>query len=332
MDGGDKMDTYEICMLGPSHSGKTTLLASMIRDFENITDSIYKKNKRRWELRAKGTTYARTEDCINVLETGIRNGEFASECLPGTSTHDTYELEIKYNSILDQWFSPDIGLQFHDFPGGWINDPKRMEAVNFNKAEIFLLPVDATLLMEPISASERVAAARQLSIHQISNVVKRWAETRRDDNQRGLFIIAPLKCETYFPPKTSILEDKSQELFKRIRSEDYFGQMIEYLKETCPQIERCYMPIDTVGCCFITRKNWKDDKQGKLLEVTYRVPTGKQWSPYGPARIMFKILHHVALQSDGWLSKTCGCTLKSKIEDLENRIPHEYEYNRGKTF
>ena len=166
------MNTYEICLLGSSGSGMTTLVVSVIKDFENITDSIYKKTKRRWELRAIGSTYARTEDRINILETAIHDGEFASECLPGTSTHDTYELEIKYNSIFDKWFSPDIGLRFHDFPGGWINDPKRMEEVISNKTEILLLPVDATLIMEPISASERAAAARQLSIHQISNVVK----------------------------------------------------------------------------------------------------------------------------------------------------------------
>ena len=321
------MDTYEICMLGPDASGKTTLLASMIKDFENITAPIHKT----WELRAIGPTYGRTESCINCLKAGIRNGEFYSGCLPGTSTHDIYELEIKYHSILDQWFAPDIRLRFHDYPSGWINKPKRMEEINIFKAEILLLPVDATLIMEPISASERVAAARRLSIHQISNVVKRWAEIRRDDNQRGLFIIAPLKCETYFPQKPSILEDKSEELFKRIYCEDYFGQIIKYLKETCPQIERWYMPIDTVGCCFITRKNWEDDKQGgKFLEVTYHVPTGQQWSPYGPARIMFKILHYVASQSEGRLSKTCGCSLKSKIQEVENRIPPEYDYNREK--
>jgi len=326
------MDTYEICMLGPTRSGKTTLLASMIKDFENLTEPIYKKRQRIWELQAIGSTYKRTEDRINILEMATRDGEFASECLPGTEDHDVYELEVKYHSILDKWFSPELRLRFHDFPGRWIDDPKRMEEVKFKEAEIFLLPIDSTLILEPLTSAQRQAARKQLGIDQISKVVKRWAETRRDDNQQGLFIIAPLKCETYFPAKSSIREDKSRKLFLEIRSENYFGKMIESLKETCPQIERWYMPIDTVGCCFIVRPNWKDDEDGKHLEVIYRIPNGQQWSPYGPARIMFKILNHVALKSDGWLSRTTGRDLKSKIQDLENRIPNEYEYNRGKTF
>ena len=330
------MDTYEICMLGPRSSGKTTLLASMIKDFENITDPVHKKNKRIWDLQAIGSTYQRVANSINVIEMATRDGEFASGCLPGTQEHDTYELEIKYpSSILDKWFSPKFRLRFHDFPGDWINNPDRMEEVKIQKTEIFLLPVDSTLIMEPISSLERDAAARQLSIHQISNVVKKWAEMRRDSNQQGLFIIAPLKCETYFvdnQKKPSIFTDRSDELFGKIRSEGYFGRLIEYVKETCPQIKRCYMPIDTVGCCFITRKSWRDDEEyGKHLDVTYRVPKGQYWSPHGPARIMFKILNHVAPQSDGWLSKYRGSDLHSKIQDLESRIPYEYDYNREKS-
>lgn len=286
-----KSPCYNIGFFGPSRIGKTTLTASMVEEFKLFSRKISQSGGSYLKLSSQDQpTMVRLSDRINDLKSGIQKGEFATGTLTGTSTHEVFNLRFEEGK--EKSFQQDFAL--HDFPGGWINDPKRITELNLKSWDVIILPIDAAVVMESIEIRRKKAARNSLCIDQVESFITDWVQTR--DSLPSLCILAPVKCETYFttPRISAILSDKSQQLYNRIVNE-YYKEVIDIIRGAC-NIDCLYMPVNTVGCCYLKRPTWTEEGD---LEGVYAIspePGMDKWKPYGPSYIMLEVCLFIAGQ------------------------------------
>lgn len=291
------MSDYHICMLGPSRSGKTTLLASVINDFMKLSEDISQKDDEYLKLVPKGETKARVNKSIDAIKISTQNGEFVGSGLAGTVDHTIFDVDLSYQKKALINSDPDFKLHFHDFPGGWIKTGDgRMNDVKFEQAHILLMPVDASLMFEAARPPHKASAAMQLELESLLEVAKAWAHARKADKDHpGLFILVPVKCETYFNDNLPVgLNIDNSSLLKKKVLDDYFKEIIGEIHKINPATQALYMPVDTIGCCFINDRKWKPSEEyGYQLWAQYKIPDGMKWTPFGSAHIMLKIIEYL---------------------------------------
>ena len=276
----------EIGLFGPSRIGKTTLIASMVEEFKGYTDHLRELNKDFLTLKAETNTNKILSRKISDLKMGIRAGSFEVGTLSSTSSQETFELRL--SSYGDEDFNPIIRL--NDFPGGWIIDQNRLEELKIKDWSIVIIPVDAAAIMESRQKKQMVLARELLGVNQVEDFVRAWLAQRND--QPSLCIFAPVKCETYFtmPPIASNLCDQSQVLLSRTR--EYYGDAIN-LFESLNHISCLYMPVNTIGCCYLKSSSWSDSEFSAVYSIAAQ-PGKARWLPYGPANIILELCKFIA--------------------------------------
>lgn len=290
------MSIYNIWMMGPSRSGKTTLIASIINDFMRISEEANKKSDSVLKLQAMGDTYGRISDRIDSIQTATYDGSFDTGCLAGTQDHEIFKTGISYQKKAIPIFEPAIEINFHDFPGGWLSNPDKRQQLDFHNAEVLIIPIDSSLVFEAQMDNEKQAAIKQLELTSLLDTAKIWANQRKEQKRGGLLLFVPVKCETYFNDhaKLGLEKNNARALHDKIFSDQFFKNIKDTVRNIYPDITAWYLPVDTVGCCFISRKRWNpSEKFGKELNLRYTIPSGSHWTPYGPAQIMLKILDFI---------------------------------------
>lgn len=323
-------------MLGPSRCGKTTLLASIVHEFMELSEKISLRDTEFIKLSPKGDTRGRINLSIDAISASTSEGEFIGGALEGTQDHSIYDLELSYQkkSVINS--DPNFKLHFHDFPGGWLGTgDKRLDDVKFREAEILLMPIDASLVFEAVRTSHKASANMQLELRNLEEVAKAWANARREyKNHPGLFILAPVKCETYFNDNlpVGLKKDSSRELKKKM--DQFFGKLVKTVKGISPETQILYMPVDTIGCCFINDREWiPSPKYGSELQVKYKIPYGLEWTPHGPAQIMLKIIEYLIndyQDNQGWLDRLLSfmgwnTDFGSKIRKMQAEMGPRYK-------
>lgn len=276
----------EIGLFGPSRIGKTTLIASMVEEFKGYTDNLRTEKKDFLTLQAEANTNKILSRKISDLKMGIQQGSFKPGTLSSTSSHETFELRL--SSPGDEGFNPVIRL--NDFPGGWIADSKRWDDLKVKDWSIVIIPVDAGVIMECRQKKQMLLARELLHVNDVEDFVRAWLAER--NNRPGLCIFAPVKCETYFtmPPIASNLCDQSQVLLSRTR--EYYGDAIN-LFENLSHISCLYMPVNTIGCCFLKKRSWSDIDFSAEYSIAAQ-PGKARWLPYGPANIILELCKFIA--------------------------------------
>lgn len=299
---------FNIGMFGPQRIGKTTMIASMVEEFKTISDYLRRGGGFCLKLDgADAITNARLAERINDLTAGIDKGSFTTGTLTGTSDHEIFKLRFEEKGE-KRLFSVDFAI--HDFPGGWIGDNEKMDKLDYAQWDILILPIDAAVIMESAEQKRKQAARKNLAIHQVDQFIRDWVAVRKD--KPSLCIIAPVKCETYFtkPKIFPALSDKSRSLQNKVTNE-YYNKMIEIIRE-CPNIQFLYMPVNTIGCCYLKRPTWSDD--GDLMGI-YAIspePGMDCWKPHGPASIMMKICIFIAIQLQKAKEKNTSLSKKAE--------------------
>lgn len=276
----------EIGLFGPSRIGKTTLIASMVEEFKVYTDSLRTDKKDFLTLQAEANTNKILSRKISDLKMGITKGRFEVGTLSSTSSHETFELRL--SSPGDDGFNPVIRL--NDFPGGWIGDTNRREELKIKDWSIVIIPVDAGVIMECRYKKQMLLARELLGVNAVEDFVREWLAERND--QPSLCIFAPVKCETYFtmPPIASNLSDQSQVLLSRTM--EYYGDSIK-LFENLSHISCLYMPVNTIGCCYLQQHWWTESDFSALYSIAAQ-PGKARWLPYGPANIILELCKFIA--------------------------------------
>jgi len=298
---------YSICMSGPSRIGKTTLITAMLHDFELSSNKIFQQTKKHLVLEPKGATRNRLSLRHDELTGDLIAGKFKPGTLEGTSSAVIFDFLLRETDHTTEKTSKtcdffSLPIQIHDFPGGWLKEKNPDEfkrQVPYHLADVFIVPTDAALFMEATETKQKQSIPSGLDLKNVTDMVKEWANCIRD-NRKGLCIISPVKCETYFTDNMveNFSENKSEQLYRGVIK--FYDSMISHLKLN-PHIKCLYMPVDTIGCCFLNDKEWIEGDNHLNLKATYYIVPGKnEWKPYGPEEILLEILSFISdcAQSD----------------------------------
>lgn len=277
---------YKVALLGPTRSGKTSLISSALaegQDFLSGTPANFK---------ATGSTLKRIQANRQELDGALAAGSFDPGALSGSQDLTTYELSLSVGKSV-------LPIQILDYPGGWLTDhtPEFEEVENWIKeCNILILPVDAVVAMECRGKDQTVAAYNRLNTAGIEDVVRPWAKDRFNKKSPGIILLVPVKCESYFSDHGG-RRNQSAELHKRVVIEIYKGVIdgVRSENQGSQLLSVFYMPVDTMGCVDLVTADWEKAPDGELeCHARYRVRGVGQRSVHGAGDILVAIAKMIA--------------------------------------
>jgi hypothetical protein len=284
---------FKIGIVGPTRVGKTSLIASILKDGQSLLQGTPVS------IKPFGTkTERRLSQHQKELEGSISAGEFDSGAVSGTEESFKYELHL----------DPGVkgaGIRFGllDYPGGWIDASRRPEEREeewkdckrwMKESSVLIVPVESAVMMEADTKHRRRSVSYILNTVDVEQVVREWAKNRAAiPHEPALLIFCPVKCESYFADNGG-LRDNSQQLFKAF--EDYYHEVIKATKGEAPQAKLLYMPVDTIGCVEITRGDWQEhQKQAAdvVFQAVYRVRRPHRQKVMGADAVLVSLFRHL---------------------------------------
>lgn len=260
---------FRIGIIGPSRVGKTTLIATLLRDAQRMLEG----SPTRIEA-DDGATQARIDEHDNELQGAIRSGRFKNHALTGTEEQFVFKLRLEPGNG-----AASLSFEVLDFPGGWVTSQNQEHVMCWKECQawiessrVLLVPIDATLLMETQVEEHDQALDKLLTVAQVKKVVRMWAKGR---NQRiaepAMLLLCPVKCETYFADNGG-LRNASRRLRERVRQ--VYAPVITAAKGEAPHAQIAYAPIDTLGCVELISADWEEDSRRPgdfLFSTMFRV-------------------------------------------------------------
>ena len=261
----DEQFIYKIGIVGPTRVGKTSLIASILRDTQTLLASTGVS------VRPRGTTTAPDEKTTasklskhqRELEGSIIAREFNPGALKGNEETFTFELEMHAGDA-------HLGIRFSflDYPGGWLDDMTRPPEREKDWAEceqwikespVMLIPIDAGVLMQAEETRHKRAIPFILTTDTVANVAREWAIARKERNgEPALLMLCPLKCESYFNDNGG-QKNEADLLYDKVVS--VYHNLFTAVRGEADHIKIIYCPVDTIGCVEVIRANWKTDKE-----------------------------------------------------------------------
>lgn len=284
---------FRIGVVGPTRVGKTSLIASILKDSQQLLAGTPMK------IVPFGLkTERRIAQHYKELEGSLRAGEFNPGAVSGTEEPFTFELRLDPGENA-------AGIRFNllDYPGGWIDANRRpIERENeweeckrwMTQSTVLIIPVDSAIIMEAASARHKKAVPSILNTYEIEQVARSWAKARASrPHEPALLLFCPMKCESYFADNGGP-QDSSSNLFKAF--DEYYREVLKAVKDEAPSVKMLYLPVDTIGCVEIINTKWRDDgaAPGKFVfSADYRVrPPGRQ-SVKGADTVLVSLCRHL---------------------------------------
>lgn len=284
---------FKIGIVGPTRVGKTSLVASILKDSQQLLEGSPVS------IRPFGTrTEKRIAQHHKDLEGSIRAGEFHPGAVSGTEESFTFDL------LLDSGpGTSGIRLSLLDYPGGWIDPARRPEEREkdwesckswIRDSSVLIVPVESAVMMEADSAYRRRAVPSILNTHDVGEVSRDWAKERtRKNTEPALLIFCPVKCESYFSDNGG-LNDKSKIL--RECFQDHYLDVLKAVKGEAPHVNVLYAPVDTIGCVEIVQAHWKKDEANPselIFTADYRVRRPNRQTVKGADAVLISLCQHL---------------------------------------
>jgi hypothetical protein len=252
---------YRIGIVGPTRVGKTSLIASILKDAQRLLEGTPVRIE-------PGDT--KTSRRLQKTQNELAGSLIARKFNPGavSGTRESFEYSLKMGHELE----PDaLEFKILDFPGGWLDPSSRPEnraqawqecLASLHQSTVLIIPVESTVLMEASTKRQQRHIPGTLTIAAVEEVARDWAKTQHALAQSSdtpstppLVIFSPIKCESYFSDNGG-KRDLSNELFHRVRNT--YASVIKAIQAEAPEADIFYAPVDTVGCVEVTRADWKD--------------------------------------------------------------------------
>jgi hypothetical protein len=307
-----QLPTLKIAMLGPTAVGKTSLLAAMYDQFENISRNLeikpHKDTKSILEKRLEELKSFVEEDTIKIGK-GVR---------PDIKSIGVRSLMFDFGEI---GAPPALSLEFQDYPGEFINngDPKYLETVKslIQSSVAIIIPIDTAALME-----------RDGKYHEYLNQTQKVYDLCRyfyeDLQSPKLIIFAPIKCESYIhDPKKLIYRVKEgyAKLFNKLSNDKLLTKIAVVIT-----------PVQTVGSAYFSRIEYNRVNEDEANEPVTRFRKQDSTDIYKPKyseqplRYLFRFLinlHMKQKQEKRW--NLPGISLFNRDSSLKDAIK-EFAY------
>lgn len=257
----DQQITMRVSMLGATGTGKTTMLTAMYERLQNSNLSVRLRDKVEI-ITDQATQMVLDTTYKNLVET-IREGRPISRAITGTRQDVTFTFNIRKpgsqrSSIL---------MQFHDYPGQWIqwgrdnpndyNEEYKAVIEYVKSANVILVAVDTPYLVEENGQYHK---ARNMPTLMAEVVKDAW---KPDDGVPRMIMLVPIKCEKYFTDN-----DSRERLAERVKQG--YGELLEYAREL-PLCAVYCAPARTTGC--VTFDKFGDcDENDDVPPATYKYP------------------------------------------------------------
>lgn len=353
---------YKIGLIGPSRVGKTSIIAALLEEAKVALAKSRVSITPFFDEDGTSVTDDRITNTIYDIESGLDECSFEPTGM-GTADPFIFDLVMMIADRNEDENKIQLHLAILDYPGGWL---KKIRAKQVNSSQqtlkkcqewikdssVIIVPIDANLIMEADNKERRTAARELLQINDIKELVEDWSKQRRFQQESGLLLFVPVKCETYFNDNGGY-HNKSEELYKRY--ENFYGDVFKIAKEVMSQnkdeksetsqsdgfnaiIRRFkklnqktatfiieYHPIDTIGCIEVENAKWKDIDGQLSLECEYLVRNAgdsrPQRKPLGTIGLLNSICKQIVQnrQNRGFFGKFWDL-LQAKDQLLANAI------------
>jgi hypothetical protein len=222
-------------MLGPIGVGKTSLLAAMYDQFDNVSRDLQlvadEESKARLDVRLK-----ELKSLVNYSSIKVRDG------VSGTQGESSFQFEFGQTGV-----APSLEINFRDYPGIWLEkDPRKNQVKELIQESVaVLIPIDTPALMEK-------GGKYHEEFNQPTQLNDLFKTIYKDLDSPRLVILAPVKCEKYMknPP----------ELFRKVR-EGYQKMLNQFASEKLlPKVAVVITPVQTVGSVVFSRVEELDNE------------------------------------------------------------------------
>lgn len=249
---GEKILTAQVMMVGGRRCGKTSILAAMKENFE--------------ELFAKTdlTLSIGDLDTLDVLEK--KNNEINDYFLGAgnrTFTPDSNPTEEIMHYLFNVGIAgkeSTIEVDFVDYPGEWLTaDERKKELLDCMKqSQAVIIAIDTPHMMEE---NGRFNEYRN-RCYRVSEMLKMAFDATKPSHMLVLFV--PLKCERY------MMDGRMDQV--RERTEKSYESLIQYLQQCPKQYQVAVTPIFTMGGAAFS--HFERDRQTREISVdsVYNTP------------------------------------------------------------
>lgn len=239
-------------VLGPSGAGKTTMLACMYNEFEDLRSGMLVPDPKTSKLMQ--IAYSKLKSSANSP-----SKEFGTP-IEGTEDIREYKFDIKGKNET-------LSIHFYDFPGAWMDPGHEYygRIIDIAKqSHAILVAVNTPYVME----EEGLYAEQGISGATIQNII---ANSYQGGNK--LILLVPIKCEKY---TRSVVETKIMR--DRLKERGIFKRTVGLMSNpTYKDMTMAILPIHTVGNAEFDR--FTKDKDGNVTGEVYKKIPGKRFSP-----------------------------------------------------
>lgn len=276
-----KLEELKISLVAPSGFGKTTLISSIMKEIDK-TLTVTDKDKT-FEMSVVPADKD-DEDRLLAFDRQIDEAILAKKSMLNLRLNSTSEpYAYNFNIILSCKEAKTKIIQpfsMMDIPGGWI-DPKNRTGsdaqtkwANFEEhlkqSRILWSPIDAPVLMKPVSENEKAISVRLLDTTDTQKLIQTWAK-HRVSNDESCVCYIPVKCESWLSRDTSLENTGKIELSKKVH-EIYEGCK-RTVEDVNHEIYQYYIPVETIGCIKLADVTWNETKnEGDcVFKAEYRI-------------------------------------------------------------
>ncbi|AMW26886.1 hypothetical protein [Arthrospira platensis] len=232
-----ELPVLNVTMLGPGGVGKTSLLAAMYDQFDNVSQDL----QLRAEEQSKSELKTRLKELKSMVESSrsikVKDGVSGTKGEPRS-----FKFEFGQTGT-----APALEINFQDYPGGWLEGDEHKKQVKalIRDSVAVLIPINTPPLMEREGKYHE-------KFNQPTQLNDLFKTIYKDLDSPRLVILAPVKCEKYMnnPP----------ELFKEVR-EGYKQMLNQFASEKLlPKVAVVITPVQTVGSVVFSRVEEIDDQ------------------------------------------------------------------------
>lgn len=207
----------QVMMLGARRVGKTSVLASMINQFNNVTDGTNL-------ILTKENSARAVDDALDSMKSLFLNNpsycdEVKMDTLP-TSGFEQFDLRLSIarpvsKSNEDKKKGRSRIIRFQDCAGEWISNYTNKEEISIKveKSDVIIIAIDSVLLME-----KKRKYNKQNAVENVTNFIKENLRPEEGANNHKMVLFVPLKCEKYY------WQDKNKQ-------SKYFGRRMNELNQ-----------------------------------------------------------------------------------------------------